>query len=146
MWKIFSLTVWLFQLSLCVSAGTSAHEVVLADPALPRELFPLPKGYQTESDLDEKKPAVAAGGKVVKVRQGPFRIEPGKQLSPDLQWNAEPQMPCKDCYVTAIQGGLEYEDGTPAELDTGAMLQVSVQTVTLEAELIRTAFDNPHRR
>ena len=30
------------------------------------------------------------------------------------------EMPCSDCYVTAIQLGLEYENGRVANVDTGA--------------------------
>lgn len=32
------------------------------------------------------------------------------------------ETPCKDCYITAIQASLEYEDGTSANVDTGAWL------------------------
>ena len=33
-------------------------------------------------------------------------------------------MPCNHCYVTALQAGVEFEDGSPANVDKGAMLQV----------------------
>jgi hypothetical protein len=121
----------------CVVASLCLHT---ADPTKPgsqkalgddqirhreiQEYFPLPDGYQTQSGIDEKKPAVAAGGKIVKIRQGPFKIIAGEQISSEDQWIPQPELPCKDCYITAIQGDLEYEDGTPAALDKGAMLQV----------------------
>jgi hypothetical protein len=61
----------------------------------------------------------------VKIRQGPFSVPVGKTIKDDDQWIAEPKMPCNYCYVTAIQAGLEFEDGSPANTDQGAMLQVS---------------------
>jgi hypothetical protein len=124
--NIFAAMFWLSLSFLCMAIVErgSPKLISVEDPTTPGELFPLPKGFQVEPDLDENKSAIATGGKVVKIRQGPFKVEPGQQLSSELQWDAGPQMPCRDCYLTAIQGGLEYADGTPAELNTGAMLQV----------------------
>lgn len=36
--------------------------------------------------------------------------------------------PCTDCYVTGFSPGLEYQDGSTANLDTGAMLHHAVWT------------------
>jgi hypothetical protein len=86
--------------------------------------FDLPPGFNVEPDIDEKQPPVAIGGKIVKIRQGPFTVAPGEQLESEKQWIAPINLPCLDCYITAIQGGLEFEDGTPAFVDSGAFLQV----------------------
>ena len=57
------------------------------------------------------------GAQVKKIRMGPYTVNPGKmfvRLVPPF----EP--PCDDCFVTAMQLNLEYEDGKIANVDTGA--------------------------
>jgi hypothetical protein len=86
--------------------------------------FDLPSGFKIEPDIDEKQPPLATGGKIVKIRQGPFTVAPGNQVESEKQWIAPAELPCVNCYITAIQGGLEFEDGSPAYVDSGAFLQV----------------------
>ena len=83
-------------------------------------LFPLPDGFKVEPELDMKKPPVTPGAKYIKLRQGPYMI-PANTTLPG-QFLIELDIPCKDCFITAIQGGLEFEDGTPAHVDHGAVL------------------------
>jgi hypothetical protein len=87
--------------------------------------FDLPDDFQVEAALDASKPPKTPGARFVKVRQGPFTIAVGQSVSEEEQWIAEPKMPCNHCYVTALQAGVEFEDGSPANVDKGAMLQVS---------------------
>jgi hypothetical protein len=104
----------------------SKSRAAIQQPSPPNTetFFALPPGFQTEPDLDEDVPALAPGGKIVKRRQGPFTLFPGEQVEHEAQWIPVTQLPCKDCYITAIQGGLEFEDGSPAYVDSGAFLQV----------------------
>jgi hypothetical protein len=87
------------------------------------ELFPLPAGFKTEPDLDPSKKSSTPGAKVVKLRQGPFKLTPNVELLQDEQFLTEPALPCTDCWITAIQGGLEFANGTAAHVEQGAMLQ-----------------------
>jgi len=87
--------------------------------------FDLPDDFQVEPALDASKPPKTPGARFVKVRQGPFTIAVGQTVTEEEQWIAEPKMPCNHCYVTALQAGVEFEDGSPANVDKGAMLQVS---------------------
>jgi hypothetical protein len=128
------MIIWSLFLAQCLSLQIGARGIqvpnlqaanVTAQSSPPiQEFFPLPGGFSEESDVEMSKSPVAEGGKFIKLRQGPFTIAAEEMLEPDKQWIPEPEMPCRDCYVTAIQGSLEYEDGTPADADTGAMLQV----------------------
>jgi hypothetical protein len=80
-----------------------------------------------EPALDASKTPSTPGARFVKIRQGPFTIAVNQSVTDEEQWIAEPKMPCNHCYVTALQAGLEFEDGTPANVDKGAMLQVGLQ-------------------
>jgi hypothetical protein len=86
--------------------------------------FDLPDDFQVEPGLDGSKTPKTPGARFVKVRQGPYTIAVGQSVTEEEQWIAEPKMPCNHCYVTALQGGVEFEDGSPANVDKGAMLQV----------------------
>jgi hypothetical protein len=49
-------------------------------------------------------------------RLGPYTVKPGVSMELPIDFAA----PCSDCYITAIQLGLEYPDGRVANVDTGA--------------------------
>jgi hypothetical protein len=104
------------------SGGQTPPAQLVAAP-----LYDLPEDFQVEPGLDASKTPKTPGARFVKIRQGPFSIAVGGSVSEEEQWIAEPKMPCNHCYVTALQAGLEFEDGTPANTDKGAMLQVSSQ-------------------
>jgi hypothetical protein len=87
------------------------------------ELFPLPAGFKIEPDLDASKKPSTPGAKVIKIRQGPFKLTPKVELLQDEQFLTDPLLPCTDCWITAIQGGLEFANGTAATVEQGAMLQ-----------------------
>ncbi|RDI80934.1 hypothetical protein Vi05172_g9131 [Venturia inaequalis] len=74
------------------------------------------KGIIFEPDLIPGQPG-KDGGQIKKTRIGPITIPPGATLNRPVV-NFAP--PCKDCLVTAIQLGLEYEDGKSANVDSGA--------------------------
>jgi hypothetical protein len=82
-------------------------------------LSPLPPGTILEPDLDVTKPAKTPGAKLIKIKVGPITVQPMQMY---MTGNFLP-MPCTDCFVTALQGGLEYENGTAAHIDSGAWLQ-----------------------
>jgi hypothetical protein len=73
-------------------------------------------GVILEPDLVEGKPG-KDGGIVKKTRLGPYTVQPGTMLERPVPMFAAP---CKDCYITAMQLGLEYADGKRANVDTGA--------------------------
>lgn len=57
------------------------------------------------------------GGKVRKMRIGPYKLTPGETktgLVPPFG------LPCTDCYITAMQLTCEYAGGKSANVDTGA--------------------------
>jgi hypothetical protein len=63
-------------------------------------------------------------GKLVKVRYGPFTLPPNSIFSalPEQAGGVKIHKPCEQCYLGAFQGGLEYEDGTDANVNTGPYL------------------------
>jgi hypothetical protein len=75
--------------------------------------FPWP----IDRDLEE-------GPNVVKVRYGPHTVKANSEVELFL---TKMKKPCDDCWITAFQGGLEYQDGTVANADTGAWLHHMVR-------------------
>jgi hypothetical protein len=73
-------------------------------------------GVIIEPDLVEGKTG-KDGGTVTKTRLGPYTIPPGSMFERPVPKFAPP---CKNCYITAMQLGLEYTDGKKANVDTGA--------------------------
>jgi hypothetical protein len=79
-------------------------------------------GVILEPDLVPGKPG-KDGAIVTKVRAGPFHVRSGwSQEYPILPFPP----PCVDCWITAMQLGLEYEDGKEANTDTGAWFVVTL--------------------
>jgi hypothetical protein len=66
-------------------------------------------------------PPRTQGAKYVKIRQGPYQVAANTTRPGEFIIVLE--KPCKSCFITAIQGGLEFEDGTPAHVNHGAVLQ-----------------------
>ncbi|KAI5856333.1 hypothetical protein BZA05DRAFT_433949 [Tricharina praecox] len=79
----------------------------------------LPPGFILEEPLDLLKPAKTPGAKLIKIRYGPYSIAAGKSIS---TMASNVKKPCTNCYITAAQAGLEYVNGTIANVDTGAWL------------------------
>jgi hypothetical protein len=82
-------------------------------------LYPLPAGFLEEPPLNPSNPAIP-GATFAKIRYGPYTIKAMGELSQQIAFNAK--MPCTSCYVTAIAAGLEYANGTSANIDTGPWL------------------------
>lgn len=111
---------------LGISAAVALNRTPVDAPRMiPRtnELFPLPAGFKIEPDLDTSKTPSTPGASIIKIRQGPFRIASKIALAQDEQFLTDPQLPCTDCWITAIQGGLEFANGTAAHVEHGAILQ-----------------------
>jgi len=69
------------------------------------------------------------GAQVTTVRYGPFVLSPaGKGGDADHANVFLPDVakPCEDCFITRAEPDLVYDDGTPANLDTGLMLHHAV--------------------
>lgn len=74
-------------------------------------------------------PASDGGLQVTTVRYGPFTLPPaGKGGDVDHANVVLPDVtkPCEDCFITRAEPDLVYDDGTPANLDTGLMLHHAV--------------------
>jgi hypothetical protein len=57
------------------------------------------------------------GGVVKAVKLGPYSLSPGQTKKGIVPAFA---LPCKDCYITAMQLTCEYPDGKEANINTGA--------------------------
>lgn len=71
----------------------------------------------------------AEGVKQTIVRYGPFMLPPaGRGGDMDHANVVVPNVPkpCEDCYITRAEPDLVYEDGSPANLDSGLMLHHAV--------------------
>lgn len=68
-----------------------------------------------------KSPKSDPAAKLVKIKHGPYTV-PGNGGMVHNAMTAKVTMPCTNCYVTALQAGLEYPDGSDANIDTGAWL------------------------
>jgi hypothetical protein len=83
------------------------------------------RGYIIEPDLVVGVPG-KDGGIVKKIKFGPYTLKSGeKKEFPIGTWANSPsaggrELPCRNCYITAMQLNLEYPDGTIANVDTGA--------------------------
>jgi hypothetical protein len=68
------------------------------------------------------------GALIKKIKFGPYTLQPGqKKEFPIGAFGISPvepgrPLPCTNCYITALQLGLEYPDGKIANVDTGAWL------------------------
>jgi hypothetical protein len=91
------------------------------DPSLPAVIQPLPAQFFPE-----------AGSKRVKVRYGPYTSRSVLSGGIELKLLNEPGMsdtgeydatkPCTDCMLTYMHAGLEYSNGTDANIDSGMWL------------------------
>jgi hypothetical protein len=83
------------------------------------------QGVIIEPDLDPTKRG-KDGATIKKIRFGPYTLGAGqKREYPIGAFGLTPiepgrPPPCTDCYITAMQLNLEYEDGRIANVDTGA--------------------------
>jgi hypothetical protein len=76
------------------------------------------RGVILEDDLISP---TTPGAKIVKRRHGPYSLRPGM-----FDWFAAEKLPCEKCFVTAMQGGLESENGTALNIQDGAWLHHTV--------------------
>jgi hypothetical protein len=79
------------------------------------------------------------GSKTVKLRYGPYKVPNASKGG--MVWN-NPDMsvekPCQDCMIIGMNAGLEYPNGTNANIDSGMWLHhVSIPVIQLtETEAI----------
>jgi hypothetical protein len=96
---------------LCAAAALPLESSdVVSRPSEKTANFP----YPVEDDLTD------TGLNIIKIRYGPYNVRANSMASPIL---FSLKKPCTtECWVTALQGGLEYADGKVANADTGAWL------------------------
>jgi hypothetical protein len=68
--------------------------------------------------------AVTPGASFVKLRYGPYKLKANKMTNT----GGVMKKPCSSCYIVAQQAGLEYADGSQANIDTGSWLHHMVAT------------------
>ena len=88
----------------------------------------LPPDFNDEPDLDPSKPPTTEGATLTQIKYGPYEVEAMGMISNRFDFNIE--MPCENCFITALQANLEYEDGTTANVNTGAWLHHMVLSKT----------------
>lgn len=73
----------------------------------------------------------------VKLNYGPYTV-PAMYINNGMKafQNRSVGMPCTDCLVTWIQAGLEYPDGTAANIDTGMWLHHTVFSNTARISMV----------
>lgn len=104
------------------SLTTSALPAVTSPELRPEDDIKLPPLVPAKIKVNDLPNDPA--GKLVKLRYGPL-VVPGNSMFSVLPKEAggiEIHKPCEECYLGAFQGGLEYEDGSEANVDTGMYL------------------------
>jgi hypothetical protein len=105
----FLLTLGAVQLCAAIALPLESSELV-NQPSGKTVNFP----YPVEEDLS------SSGPNIIKIRYGPYSVRANSMANPIL---FSLKKPCtSDCWITALQGGLEYADGKVANADTGAWL------------------------
>jgi len=94
------------------------------------------KGYIIEPDLVEGQP-LTPGATVKKLKFGPYYVGAGQTINRVvIPFLTGLTVPCKNCWITAMQHGLEYANGTTANVDSGAWLHHIVVTVSGQADYL----------
>lgn len=111
-----SLVLLFLGAQFAVGLPQASNQSAPSDPAA---AFPLPSGFLEYSDLSTNGTPATPGSTVTKINYGPFSCSAQDMASTVV---ANMKLPCTNCYLTAIQAGLEYPNGTVANSDTGAWL------------------------
>ncbi|KAF2435918.1 hypothetical protein EJ08DRAFT_692491 [Tothia fuscella] len=95
-------------------------------------LYDLPPGFQIEPELDASKPAKTPEAHMIKIRNGPYIVQPMKMF---MEFAYLP-MPCRDCFETALMGDLEYENETKVHIEHGDWLHHMTMTNSGKTDLV----------
>ncbi|QDS69179.1 hypothetical protein FKW77_000002 [Venturia effusa] len=119
--------LWFFAalvLTSLASAGPLSSDLGVGPEKYPDDPdeIKLPQGVPRKIRMTDKPNDPA--GKLVKVRYGPFSLPPNSVFTalPEAAGGVKIHKPCEECYLGAFQGGLEYEDGSDANVATGPYL------------------------
>ncbi|KAF2231815.1 hypothetical protein EV356DRAFT_578880 [Viridothelium virens] len=104
------------QTSIDTTATSSAP---ISAPSDPGAAFPVPSGFFEYPDLSTASTPITPGSTITKINYGPFTCS-AQDMAQSIVANMK--LPCTNCYFTAIQAGLEYPNGTVANIDSGAWL------------------------
>jgi hypothetical protein len=89
---------------------------------------PFPSPYSTpdansvrlEPDLPSSGPGLRDGATITKLRYGPYKVPALGMIESVFQFMIA--KPCTECYITAMQADMEYQDGRTAKTEDGAWL------------------------
>jgi len=122
------------------STGASIWDTLVALSGLPNALWNLSTSPNTDTapkslvpDVQMSKSPDYSWAKRVKVRYGPFRMPPTSEKNLDwLMWNMEGsasnlrfgiKKPCDECTILRIDSGIEYADGSSANITNQVILR-----------------------
>jgi hypothetical protein len=118
----FTIKLWLLALLSINSLTTSASPALTSVESRPGDDIALPPLVPAKIKITDAPNDPA--GKLVKLRYGPLVVPANSMFSvlPKEMGGPVIHKPCEECYLGAFQGGLEYEDGSEANVDTGMYL------------------------
>jgi hypothetical protein len=110
-------TSWLLLSTLVFANGSpivpsSPYREDAAIPKAPENVFiekPIREDSPTRPEVQFKQ-----------VRYGPYKVPSKSMVAGTWQYNME--KPCEECFITAMEADLQYEDGKSAHIDDGAWL------------------------
>ncbi|QDS77875.1 hypothetical protein FKW77_000329 [Venturia effusa] len=113
--------------------------------AVPPEAAPVPRVQELKSETN------VPGAKAIKIRYGPYKIPSAKIMMHNQRYGMlenYPELdfdkPCSgDCTIIGMRQGLEYPDGTEANVDRGLWLHHSVILAVGEGREDTTCLDQP---
>ena len=71
---------------------------------------------------------IVLGSKTIKLRYGPYKVSKASMVWNNIDVSVD--KPCQDCMIIGMNAGLEYPNGTNANIDSGMWLHhVSIPAV-----------------
>jgi hypothetical protein len=91
----------------------------------------------TVAEVQKSKSTLYPGATRVKVRSGPFRMQPTSEKNVDWWlWNMEGAAqhirygitkPCNQCMILRVESDLEYADGSPANITKDVSMKLNIK-------------------
>jgi hypothetical protein len=118
------------KFTICLAVLLSLTSSTLSTSVRPEEDIILPASVPHKILITDK--PSDPNGKMVKIRYGPFTVPAMSMFTPlpEMFGGAAIHKPCEECFLGKFQGGMEYEDGSEANVDTGMYMHHFVITNT----------------